>query len=230
MSLQVIGVGGPRTGTSSLKVALEILGYEKCYHMKELLNQPEQVSYWHELFASGSTDFPILFNGYQASADFPGFLAYKALLQQYPDAKFILTERDAEEWHTSVMNTVYQAVHPNWSGKLKLMRKMLLSRRLRKISKVFKLLKQSFFNGLYQGRFADKAQAIRIYEAYNEEIRQTIPAPQLLLFNIADGWAPLCAFLDKPIPAADFPFLNKRENFKKQVKIMLDEGAAMELR
>ncbi|MEZ4994228.1 MAG: sulfotransferase [Saprospiraceae bacterium] len=230
MSLKVIGVGGPRTGTSSLKVALEILGYQKCYHMKELLNQPEKVHLWRTLFDTGSTDFDAIFEGYQASSDFPGYLAYKALWKQYPDARFILTERDAEKWHTSVMNTVYQAIHPTLAGKLKRLQKVLFSPRLRKISKVFHLLKEYFFAGLYQGRFPDKASTIRIYEEFNEEVKRTIPAEQLLIFDIADGWEPLCAFLGKPVPDVAFPYLNKRENFKAQVKMMLETGAQMELK
>lgn len=230
MSIKVIGVGGPRTGTSSLKVALEILGYDKCYHMKELLNSPEQVHFWHSLFKTGKTDFETLFEGYQATTDFPGCLAYQALWEQYPDAKFILTERDAEQWHTSVMNTVYPALHRDLMGKLKLMRKMFFSARLRKISKVFHLLKENFFEGLYQGNFADRNATIQIYKATNAEIRNTIPAEQLLVFNIAEGWGPLCTFLNKPVPDVEFPNINKRENFKTQVKHMLDTGAPMELK
>jgi hypothetical protein len=230
MSLQVIGVGGPRTGTSSLKVALEILGYDKCYHMKELLNQPDQVHYWRTLFDTGSTDFEALFDGYQASTDFPGCLAYKALMEKYPDAKFIFTDRDPDEWYTSISTTVFRTMYPGIGGKVKLMQKMLFSERLRKIAKVFHLLKENFFEKLYQGRFADKAFALRVYEQFKQEVKDTIPADRLLIYEISEGWAPICAFLGKPVPPVEFPFVNKRENFQAQVKFMLNTGGNMELK
>ena len=227
--MKVIGVGGPRTGTTSLKLALEMLGYNKCYHMKELLNNPDQVVYWEELFQTGKTDFETLFDGYQAITDFPGHLNYKALYEQYPDAKFILTDRDPESWYQSLSNTVYQANHPSIGRKLTLMRKMLFSVRLRKISRVFKLLKNNLWQGFFKGQFKDKELAIKRYNDFNEEIKQTIPPDKLLIYKVSDQWEPLCKFLELPIPKEDFPHLNKREEFKTQVGKMLKTGGRLEI-
>jgi len=113
MSIKVIGAGFPRTGTSSLKQALEILGIGECYHMKNLLIDPYRLPYWNELEANGTTSWKELFNGFQAVVDIPGYLYYKDLLKQYPDAKIILSVRPFENWYASVQATVYQAIYPS---------------------------------------------------------------------------------------------------------------------
>lgn len=91
MALKIIGAGGPRTGTASLKEALERLGFGKCYLMEWLFNHPEQLKYWHELYATGTTDFDSLFDGFTSTVDFPGYINYKAIFKKYPDAKVILS-------------------------------------------------------------------------------------------------------------------------------------------
>ena len=130
MSMKVIGVGGPRTGTASLKDALEILGFGRCYHMEWLFNHQEDLKYWHELFNTGKTDFDRLFQGCQSTVDFPGYLNYKALYKQYPEAKFILNDRDPEAWYESAKHTVHSVTPTTIPEKMKMLRKMIFSRRL----------------------------------------------------------------------------------------------------
>lgn len=230
MGLKVIGVGGPRTGTASLKTALEILGFGKCYHMEGLFNDPEQVNYWVELFETGATDFDALFDGFQSTVDFPGFLLYKKLLNRYPDAKVILTFRDPEEWYDSSINTVY-AVTPQTIGqKLSILKKMVLSSRFRKISKTFMLVEKYLWNKHYQGQFKNKEKAIDIYTRFNDEIRQFVLSEQLLEFKISDGWGPLCSFLNVSVPDEAFPFKNKRKEFKEQIARMMNTGGELKLK
>lgn len=230
MGLKVIGAGGPRTGTASLKTALEILGVGKCYHMEELFNDPDQVNYWIEFFETRTTDFDTLFDGYQSTADFPGCLLYKELLAQYPDAKVILNIRDPEEWYNSAINTVYAATPQTISQKLNILKKMILSARFRKISKVFRLVAKYLWNGHYRGEFKNKEQSIEIYTKFNEEVRQFVPPGQLLEYRISDGWEPLCSFLEVPVPNQAFPYKNKRKEFKEQIAQMMNTGGKLQLK
>src|SRR4051812_5645563 len=107
MSVQVIGAGFGRTGTMSLKHALEELGYQKTHHMFELLQNPPQLPYWKQLYYTGNTDFDTLLTGYQAIVDFPGAIYYKKLMEKYPDAKVVLTIRDPEKWYKSCRDTIF---------------------------------------------------------------------------------------------------------------------------
>lgn len=230
MALKIIGAGGPRTGTASLKSALEIIGYGKCYHMEGLFNNPDEVKYWHELFETGSTDFETLFNGYQSSVDFPGYMVYKDLLKQYPEAKVILTLRDGDDWYESIQNTAYAVTPKTISQKLSMMKKMLFSARFRKMAKVFKLLKKYLWKTQYKGNFPNKAETLAIYNRFNEEVREFLPKEQLLEFKISEGWEPLCKFLDVPVPNVPFPHKNKRKEFKEQIGKMMSSGQQLEIK
>ena len=230
MALKVIGAGGPRTGTASLKDALEILGFGKCYHMQYLFNHPDEVKYWHELYDTGTVDFDSMFDGFQSTVDFPGCFVYKVLLDKYPDAKVILNERDAEEWYESALNTVFSATPQTLGQKLTMMKKMILSSRFRKLAKSFMLVRKYLWDGQYRGQFKDKNLAIQIYNDFNEEVKNQVPKDQLLVYKITDGWAPLCEFLGVPIPNEVFPNKNKRKEFKEQISKMMNTGENLELK
>lgn len=230
MALKIIGAGGPRTGTASLKDALEILGFGKCYHMQYLFNNPDDIKYWTELFDTGTTDFEKMFDGFASTVDFPGHMNYKIFLEQYPDAKVILTERDPEKWYESAKNTVYAVTQQSIGQKLTIMKKMIFSARFRKLAQAFKLVKKYLWGRLYQGQFKDKEKALEIYTSFNEEVKKHVPANQLLNYDIADGWGPLCEFLEVPVPDVEFPNKNKRQQFKEQIKYMLDTGKPLVLK
>ena len=108
MTLKVIGAGFGRTGTQSLKVALEELGFGKCYHMQEVMRNPSHFKKWAEIMEGGKADWDALFEGYQSGADWPLAAYYKELMVAYPDAKVILTVRDPERWYESISTTLYQ--------------------------------------------------------------------------------------------------------------------------
>ena len=230
MALKIIGAGGPRTGTASLKTALEILGFGKCYHMEWLFNHPEQIKYWKELFDNNTTDFDVLFEGFSSTVDFPGYMNYKALYEKYPDSKVILTDRDPEEWYNSAINTVYAATPQTIFQKLNLLLRMISSARFRKIAKTFMLVEKYLWNVHYQGQFKQKGKALKIYKEFNEEIIKNIPSDRLLIYNIGHGWEPLCSFLNVPVPDKEFPFKNKRKEFKEQIKRMMDTGGQLEIK
>lgn len=105
----MIGAGFGRTGTSSLKVALEKLGFGPCYHITELFDHPEHVRLREPAVRGEPVDWEEIFHGYQATVDWPGAAFYEELMEKYPDAKVILTVRAPERWYASILNTIYPA-------------------------------------------------------------------------------------------------------------------------
>lgn len=218
MAIKIIGAGFPRTGTNTLKASLEQLGFSKTYHMKELLVHPENLHFWLTLEETGSTDWDKLYDGYQATVDFPAYPWYKEHLARYPDAKVILTVRPFEKWYTSIGSTIWKARPQTPVQKIVMLIKLLLSPRLRKVIKCVKFAKRMIFQVELQGRFEDKAFAEKVFNAHIEKVKSTVPAGQLLIYDVSDGWGPLCEFLGVPEPSEPLPHLNKKENFRTMLK------------
>ena len=116
MALKVIGAGFGRTGTLSLKHALEKLGFEKAHHMMEVGKSPKQINYWSEIAKGMPVDWTEVFEGYQSTTDFPACVYYKQLADLYPDAKVLLSVRDEDSWYRSVEQTILPMSEsvPNW--------------------------------------------------------------------------------------------------------------------
>src|SRR5436853_403737 len=120
MTIKVIGAGFGRTGTSSLKIALEELGFDKCYHMREVMEHPQHAPIWTAAYNGRPVDWDALLRGYQATVDWPGCTFYKELMRQYPDAKVLLSVRDPEKWHTSALNTIFSIRQTSRMGLVRL--------------------------------------------------------------------------------------------------------------
>jgi hypothetical protein len=224
MSIKIIGAGLPRTGTNTLKQSLEQLGYKHVYHMKELLVNPEKLPYWKTLDETGDTDWDALYEGYDGTVDFPGYPWYKEHMKRYPDAKVILTVRDFEAWYKSVDSTVFRAGPQTPGEKIKMIGKLLFSSRARNVVKCIKWFKKVFFADNLQGKFGDKEFAKKFWEDHIAEIKASVPADKLLVYDVRDGWAPLCKFLGVPEPSEPLPHLNKKEDFKAMLpKLMKGE-------
>ena len=224
MSIKIIGAGFPRTGTTTLKTCLETLGHSKVYHMKELLVNPERLHHWKTLDETGDTDWDALYNGYDATVDFPGYPWYKEHMKRFPEAKVILTVRDFESWHKSVDKTVFRAGPQTPGEKIKMMGKLLMSSRARKVVKCIKFFKKIFFAEELKGKFEDKVFAKKVWDDHIAEVKSFVPADKLLVYDVRDGWGPLCKFLGVEEPAEPLPHLNKKENFKEMLpKLMKGE-------
>jgi hypothetical protein len=219
MAIKVIGAGFGRTGTLSLKLALEQLGFSKCYHMEELLANPHHVQYWEGANQGKAVDWNSLFAGYQATVDFPGYRHYKALMDYYPNAKVLLSVRDPEKWYESTHNTIYQAA-PGLGQKILMGLKLPFSPRLQKLVRVFKMASGVWKND-FAGRFEDKAFALEAFHRHNEEVKRIVPANRLLVYEVKQGWEPLCEFLKVPVPAVAFPRVNERADFKRKTRELL---------
>lgn len=226
MSLKIIGAGFPRTGTTTLKQSLETLVCDHVYHMKELLVNPDRLKYWKELSETGTTDWDSLYDGFDGTVDFPGYPWYKEHMKRYPDAKVILTVRDFDSWYKSVDSTVYRAGPQTPGEKIKMMGKLLTNSRIRKVVACIKFFKKTFFAGEMDGKFEDKAHAKMVWERHIESVKAHVPPEKLLVYDVREGWAPLCKFLGVEEPAEPLPHLNKKENFKEMLpKLMKGQMA-----
>ncbi|WP_420458120.1 sulfotransferase family protein [Neolewinella sp.] len=219
MALEVIGLGLGRTGTLSLKLALEQLGFGKCYHMDTLLAQPRDIFHWKELHTAGHTDLDCLFKGYGAAVDFPTVAYHEPILRHYPRAKCILTVRDEASWYTSARATILDA-EPSLGGKIRMSLKLPFSRRQRQLLEVAQLA-GSFWQLDAEDEVVRRARAIQFFHDWNARIQATVPSERLLVFNVRQGWEPLCTFLGVPVPAAAFPRSNGRGEFARKYHRLL---------
>lgn len=202
MTLQVIGAGFGRTGTLSLKLALERLGYQKCYHMTEVFAQPDHVGLWQQATRGEPVDWAGLYRGYAATVDWPSCNFWQVLLADFPNARVILSERDPKRWYQSVMSTIYPAsIAVRESGDPAMQAWADLA---------FELI----WDGTFHGRIEDEHHAIDVYLAHNDYVKRQAPAERLLVFEASQGWEPLCRFLGCPVPEESYPRVNTTEEFQ----------------
>ncbi len=213
MSLKVIGAGFGRTGTLSLKNALEQLGFDKCYHMLEVFQNPGHHERWIDIHEGGEPAWDDLFAGYQASVDWPSCNFWREQLAAYPDAKVILSLRDSAGWHRSVMNTIYPS---SMEGYAQAKAQAKETGEMPPMAEAaYKLAVDLIWDGVFDGKAEDEAHACAVFEAHNAEVIRSVPKEQLLVYRPGDGWEPLCEFLGCPIPDVDYPRVNSTEDFQK---------------
>jgi len=197
MSLQVVGAGVGRTGTHSLKEALEKVLSGPCHHMVEVFAHPEQVPIWTDAIEGRPVDWAQLMDGYVAQVDWPGASFWPELLESNPDALVILSVRSPEAWYTSASNTIFQALALTddeigpWMVSMK------------------RLLGDRFCNDL-----ADRDAMVTAFERHNDEVRRRVPSAQLLEWRAEEGWGPICSRLGVTVPEEPFPLTNTTEEFQ----------------
>lgn len=219
MSIKVIGTGLGRTGTHSLKIALEQLGFGKCYHMVELLNNPAGLTYFEQAERGENVDWDSLFQGYLSAVDYPVARYYKPLIAKYPDAKLVHTTRNPEAWYESCKNTIFWATKPDAGRIFSMMVRMPFSPTIRKRLPVLKY-NGSLIDLEFGKDLNDKTKVMDYFKKRDEEILKTVPKERLIIYNVKDGWEPLCKFLNVPVPSNPFPKSNTTEEFRNNVKNM----------
>jgi len=208
--LQVIGLGYPRTGTMSLKHALEALQRGPCYHMIEVFDRTQDIPFWLKALETNGagTDWSSVFRDFRSTADCPACYFWESLCRHYPQAKYILTVRDPDDWYRSFQETVFEAItHPERAPD-------------QQHRDVQYFAKQLILDRMFDGRFDDRDEAIRRYEAHNAAVIQHLPPEQLLVFDVASGWEPLCEFLNEPVPDVPFPRSNTRADFQERFAVI----------
>ncbi len=211
MALKVIGAGFGRTGTLSLKRALERLGFGKCYHMVEVIPNPDNLALWMAVL-DGKPDWDAIFEGYQSSVDWPAAAFYREQMDRYPEARVVLTVRDPESWYRSVSETIYsfsKLMPPIWLMWLKRFRQ------------VRRLTYGAIWDGTFDGRFEDRSHAIRVFNEHIESVRKHVPPDRLLVFDVREGWEPLCEFLGiADVPDEPFPHVNEGAAMKRRLRTL----------
>lgn len=220
-TLQVIGAGLGRTGTLSLHEALERLGFAPCEHMTKSFAQPERFVHWLEAVrckhAGEAIDWRPLFTGYRATVDWPGAYFWRELTAAHPDAKVILTVRDPDRWYDSARTTIYAATGARTATRWGRVFSGLLEWLDPSAGRAFRTVRATVWDGTFVGQFSDRERALHIFAAHNHAVEETIPAERLLVFDVKQGWQPLCDFLGVLVPEGEpFPHVNDAADFAKQ--------------
>ena len=185
MSLKVISAGVGRTGTFSVKQALETLGLGPCHHMEEVnAESPEEVLRWRTA-VNGTADWPRLYEGYRSAVDWPTAAFWRELSVAYPDAKVLLTVRDPESWYKSFSSTISPLVEAHARAREEL-----------------KPFLEMVTEVIYKTGFeipSGKDDLIAAFNRHNQAVRDAIPPDRLLVYEVKQGWAPLCGFLGEPV-------------------------------
>ncbi len=202
MELKVVGAGVGRTGTHSLKLALEQLLGGPCHHMLEILGDPGQIPAWVDAIEGRPVDWSIMLAKYRAVVDWPGGAFWNELSQVNPDALVLLSVRDPEAWYRSASNTIFLTfdnMPPELAPWMDAVRELLHDR--------------------FSDRFDDPTTMMDAFVRHNDAVRTEVSASRLLEWNLGDGWDPICDRLGLPVPSEPFPVTNSTDEFREMVGI-----------
>ncbi|MFL5823710.1 MAG: sulfotransferase family protein [Solirubrobacteraceae bacterium] len=213
--MKLIGAGLPRTGTLSQKVALEMLGLGPCYHMVNVLSDLDEAPAWRRAL-DGDSPWDDIFEGFESTVDWPGSFFYRQLGEHYPEAKVLLSTRDADAWERSMRDTIWgifygdmlmrdlsearERIDPKWRAYTDMMKGMWEH--------------SGLINAGADTTSEDMQAAM---ERYEQDVQQNVPSDRLLVWSVTDGWEPLCEFLGVPVPDQPFPHLNDSKIFAERV-------------
>jgi len=193
MTLKVIGTGFGRTGTDSMRIALNILDVGPTHHMHVVGKDKRHRQLWLDLVKGSKPDWEELFAGYNACTDWPSAYYWPSLIEEYPDAKVLLTMRSAESWWNSFKATILQ--HVLHGDNPESFSRLLIAEQV------------------FEGRPDDKHHAIAIYNRNIDKVIATVAPERLLIHKLGDGWEPLCDWLNLPVPDMEYPNTNSTTQF-----------------
>lgn len=225
--MNVIGAGFGRTGTTSLKAALETLGFGSAYHMTEVFTHPEHVRFWEAARRGERVDWEEFFSGYGVAVDWPACAFYAELMEAFPEAAVILTVRDPERWYESTRKTIY-GMHRISSGPAPLRSAFAIAGLFAPgVTGIARLADGIVWRDTFDGRFEDRRHAIETFHRHNEEARRKVPPERLLVYDVREGWAPLCDFLGVEVPDEPFPHLNDTREMRRRLFGLVAASAAV---
>lgn len=202
MTLKVIGAGLGRTSTMSLKFALEKLLGGPCYHMVELFEHLEEhLPYWEAAARNEAVEWDKVFDGFVAAVDEPVSTRWQSITEYYPDALVILSVRDPDSWWKSANETIFQVKQRP--------RESMSPARQRWLDMIMKIYDEQYPDG-----FTDARAAKSSFVAHIERVRAAIPSERLLVWEVSQGWEPICDALGLPVPDEPFPRSNSTAEFK----------------
>lgn len=189
----LICVGFGRTGTDSLRSALEILGFGPCHHMRVLFEDPMEMQRWRDIAKDPNPDWDSVFSGWRSLVDWPSARYWRETTTHFPDAKVILTLRSPESWWNSFARTIGKMIEADNDPAS--VRNTIIDR------------------DIFEGRALDRDHALSKFEQHNAEVAKTIPGKRLLELELGTGWEPLCAHLDVAVPDIPYPSSNDTNAF-----------------
>ena len=206
--MKVIGAGFGRTGTMSLKAALERLGFGPCFHMIDLIRDPTPLPYWQAAADGEKVDWTEALDGWESTIDWPGCTFWEEIAEIWPDAPVLLSVRDPEAWYRSTLNSIHEAKEMALRGELQGNTEEAPD------PAVMQMINGLIWNGTFKGRFTDKEFALEVFRRHNEDVKSKVPADRLLVYEIKQGWGPLCDFLGVEVPDEPMPHLNDTDSFR----------------
>ena len=217
--MKVIGAGFGRTGTASLQSALGELGFGPCYHMFEVFTNPGHADFWRAAWRGEPADWDGVLGGYEATVDWPACTFYEELMERNPDAKVLLSVRDPERWYESTRQTIYKIGKISTGSPFSRLGFTLLSRLVFDRFKTGQgpMAEEIIWRGTFGRRFEEKDHAIGVFDRHNEEVQQRVPQEQLLVYEVKQGWGPLCEFLGVEVPDKPFPHLNDAADMRRLI-------------
>jgi hypothetical protein len=203
-----------RTGSMSVKAALERLGFGPCYHGMEALRRSTDGDHWLAAYeARGEVDWSVIFDGYRATLDWPTMHFWEQLVTAYPDAKILLTERDLERWwesHVAMFQLSAELDGELTDEQRQWAEESGFGRMQTALATVV--------SATFDGRVFDKAHCLGVFEQHYERVRRTVPAERLLVYRVQEGWEPLCRFLGVAVPDEPFPRVNVGDNLQHNIR------------
>lgn len=212
MPLDVVGAGFGRTGTNSLKVALEMLGFGPCHHMFEVRDRPEQIRFWAAAARGERRDWDTVFQGFRSTVDWPSALFWREIAAHYPSAKVILSVRPEQDWLKSIQSTIYESL------KHRGQRATPLAREQGEMA--YDIIERQTFGE----QLGNADHALAIYRAHTAEVMAAIEPARLLVYDVAEGWEPLCRHLGVVVPTVPFPRTNSTDEFRARAAARIASG------
>jgi hypothetical protein len=203
MALGIIGAGFGRTGTLSLKQALERLLGQPCYHMFEVFSHPEHADVWRRAAEGQAVDFDEVLAGYGATVDWPACEFWRELMAAYPEAKVLLSVRDPDRWYSSFSSTIER-----------LLRRSLEGEPSAEVAPIVAMAERVIIERSFDGKMGDRADFIAAFARHNSQVQARVGPDRLLVYDVTEGWEPLCRFIGAPVPDEPFPNVNDRGFFQ----------------
>ncbi|MFG1705829.1 sulfotransferase family protein [Nonomuraea sp. M3C6] len=223
--MTVIGAGFPRTGTSSMKAALERLGFGPCHHMFDILTNPARVDRWLPLTTGAQVDWEHVFEGFRSTQDWPASFFWREHAQAYPEAKVVLTVRDPHAWYVSMRTLVANGPGRQLPEDLPDAAAAVFAG-MRRLGPLLEHISRSALGGTggFREGLPDEEVAVAAFERHVTTVKESLPADRLLVFDVREGWEPLCRFLGVDVPAEPFPHLNDAKSMARTMEKLISGG------
>lgn len=206
LSLLIVGAGFGRTGSDSMRAALNMLGFGPCHHMHEVRPSEAQIEIWYRIAMGETPDWEAVFKGFRSSLDWPSVAFWREILDANPGAKLLLTRRPVEAWFKSFSGTILPILLE--------LEQIPEDKRSHEVQMLLAIVRDRCFGG----NVHDEGHMKAVYEAYNAEVEAAVPEGRRLTFTAGDGWEPLCAWLGVAVPEEPFPFGNTTAEFQAAVE------------